>query len=72
MDQAVCISIVYSFALTVEYFIAWMYLSLLIHSHFEGHLGHFQFLVIVNNVVGGGQPRALFNPFPLSGQDLDL
>ena len=49
-----------------------MYLSLLIHSHFEGHLGHFQFLVIVNNVVCGGQTRALFNLFSLSEQDLDL
>ena len=58
--------------ITVEYFIAWMYLSLLIHSHFEGHLGHFQFLVIVNNVVCGGQTRALFNLFSLSEQDLDL
>ena len=58
--------------ITVEYFIAWIYLSLLTHSHFEGHLGHFQFLVIVNNVVCRGQTHALLNPFPLSGQDLDL
>lgn len=55
-----------------EYCIAWMYHSLLIHSHIEGHLGHFQFGVIMNNAVCGGRIHALYNPFPLSGQDLDL